>query len=61
MRACQNLGRHVLLLELDQDVYLELLQPLLDVLEEQTNAAKEENSDLDALVQKKPRFNFDCE
>jgi hypothetical protein len=50
MRACKNLGRHVLILELDLDVYVELLQPLLDVLKEQTNLAKEENSDPNALV-----------
>jgi hypothetical protein len=47
LKACQNFGTHVFLLELDRDVYLELLQLLLDVLEEQTNAAEEENSDSD--------------
>jgi hypothetical protein len=48
------------LFELDQDVYLELLQPLLDVIEEQTNAMEEEKNDPNALVQKKYRFNLDC-
>lgn len=42
------------LLELDYDVYLELLRTLLDVVEE-------ENNDLDALVHKKFRIDFDCE
>jgi hypothetical protein len=49
------------LLEPNLDVYVELLQPLLDVLEEQTNPAEEENSDLDVLMQKKANLNFDCE
>ncbi len=43
---CKNLGRHVLFLELDLDVYVELLQPVLVVLEEQINPTEEENSDL---------------
>jgi hypothetical protein len=34
LRASQNLGRDVLILEPNLDVYLELPQPLLDVLEE---------------------------
>jgi len=50
MKVCKNLGRHVLLPELDLDVYVELLQPLLDFLEKQTNLVKEENSDPSALV-----------
>jgi hypothetical protein len=61
MRVCKNLGRHVLLLEPNLDVYVELLQPLLDVMEEQTNLAEEENSDPNALVQKKARLDLDCE
>lgn len=61
LRTCQNLGRHVFLLELDLDVYLELLQPLLDEFEEQTNPMEEENSDPDVPMQKKSRFNLDCE
>ncbi len=60
LKACQNLRRRVLLFELDQDVYLELLQSLLDVIEEQTNAMEEEKNDPNALVQKKYRFNLDC-
>jgi hypothetical protein len=50
LRACKNIRRHVLQFELDLHVYVELLQPLLDVLEEQTNPMEEENSDLDVLV-----------
>jgi hypothetical protein len=61
LKTCQNLRRHVLLLELDWDVYLELLQSLLDVLEEQTGATEEENNDLDVLVKKKFKLDFDCE
>jgi hypothetical protein len=60
LKACQNFRRRVLLFELDQDVYLELLQSLLDVIEEQTNAMEEEKNDPNALVQKKYRFNLDC-
>jgi hypothetical protein len=33
----------------------------LDVFEEQTNVAKEENSDPYAPVQKKSKFDLDCE
>ncbi len=47
--------------ELDHDVYLELLQPLLNVIQEQTNVVEEENNDMDAHVQKKFRFDLDCE
>jgi hypothetical protein len=61
LKTCQKLGRHFLLLELDRDIYLELLQPLLDVIQEQTNVVEEENNDLDVPVQKKFRLNFDCE
>jgi hypothetical protein len=61
LRTCQNLGRHVLLLEPDQDVYLEVLQPLLDVLEVQINVAEEENNDQDVHVQNISKFNIDCE
>jgi hypothetical protein len=61
LRACKNLGRHVLLFEWDLGVYPELLQPLLDVLGEQTNPTNEENSDPNAHVQKKFRFDLDCE
>jgi hypothetical protein len=49
------------LVEPNFDVYLELLQPLLDICEEQTNPAKEENSDPDEPMQKKSKFTFDCE
>lgn len=43
------------------DVYLELLQLLLDVLEEQTNLVEEENNNSDVLVQKKSRLDLDYE
>ncbi len=42
-------------------MYVELLQPLLDVLEEQTNLVEEENSDPNVLVQKKSKLDFNCE
>jgi hypothetical protein len=48
-------------LELDLDVYVELLQPLLGVLEEQTNVTEEENNNLNVLVQRKSKLDFDCE
>jgi hypothetical protein len=38
------------MLKLDLDVSFELLEPLLGVLEEQTNHVEEENSNLDVLV-----------
>ncbi len=37
-------------------MYLKLLQPLLDVLEEQTNLMEEENSDPNALCRRSPNF-----
>jgi hypothetical protein len=49
------------LLEPDLDVYLELLQLLLDVLEEQTNPVEEENNNPNVLVQKKSRLDLDYE
>jgi hypothetical protein len=49
------------LLELDLDVYVKLLQLLLDVLEEQTNPTEKANSDPNVLVQKKFRFDLNCE
>jgi hypothetical protein len=60
LKTCQKLGRHVLLLEPDHDVYLKLLQPLLNVIQEQANIV-EENNDLDAHVLKKSRLDIDCE
>ncbi len=61
MKTCQNPRRHVLLLKLDEDVYLELLQLLLDVFKEQTDDAEEANNDPDVLVKMKSRLDFDCE
>ncbi len=58
MKTCQNLRRHVLLFELDRDVYLKLLQSLLNVFEEQIDATKEDNNDLDVLVKKKFKLDF---
>jgi hypothetical protein len=49
------------LLKPNYDVYLKLLQLLLDVIEEQTDVAKEENNDSDTLAQKKSKFGIDCE
>jgi hypothetical protein len=46
---------------LDEDVYLELLQLLLDVFKEQTDDAEEANNDPDVLVKMKSRLDFDCE
>jgi len=57
----QNFGRHILLLELDLDVYVELLQPFLDVLEKQTGLVEEENSDSNATMQNKSKLGLDCE
>jgi hypothetical protein len=59
LKACQNLERYVFLLKPLYDVYLELLQPLLDVIKEQTNVAEEENSELHVLVSKKFKFDID--
>ncbi len=50
MRACQKLGRHVLMIETHIDVYVELLQLLLDVVDDQINVVEEENHDPNALV-----------
>jgi len=61
LKTCQNPRRHVLLLKLDEDVYLELLQLLLDVFKEQTDDAEEANNDPDVLVKMKSRLDFDCE
>jgi hypothetical protein len=38
------------MIELDYYVYVELLQLLVDVVEEQIDVVKEKNSDLDALI-----------
>ncbi len=45
MKACQKLEKHVFIIELDHDVCIELLQPLVDVVEDQIDAMEEENND----------------
>jgi hypothetical protein len=47
------------LFEPNWDVYLELLQPLLDVLKEQIDVAKKENGNPNAPIKKKSRFDLD--
>jgi len=61
LRTCQNLGKHAFLLEPNWDVYLELLQLLLDVLEEKIDVAKKKNNNPDALMKKKSKFDLHYE
>ncbi len=61
VRACQSLGRHILVLELDMEVFMEVLEPFVEVAMPKVDAEHVHNFNIDSLVKKHSKRLFDCE
>jgi hypothetical protein len=61
VKACQSLGRHILVLELDMEVFMEVLEPFIEVAMPEPNNKHLHNFDIDSFVKKCSRRLLDCE
>jgi hypothetical protein len=61
IRACHYIGRHVFVLELDNDVYEEVVKPLLEKSKPNLELVFSSRPFLDSPHEKKAQINLDYE
>jgi hypothetical protein len=61
INACWALGRPILALEVDQNIFDEMLKPLLDVKSSKIVVYHVFNLDDDFPIKKRTKINVDCE
>ncbi len=61
VRACQSLGHDILALELDMEVFKEVLEPLIKMAMPKLDAWHVHNFNIDSPVNKHLRRLFDCD
>jgi predicted subunit of tRNA(5-methylaminomethyl-2-thiouridylate) methyltransferase len=61
VNACKRLGCHILALELDMEVFTEVLEPFIEVVTPQPNVEHVHSFDIDYSVKKCSMRLLDCE
>ncbi len=61
VKACQSLQHHILALELDMEVFMKVLEPLVEVAAPKPNTEHVHNFNIDFLVKKRSKRFFDYE
>jgi len=61
VKACQSLGHHILALELDMEVFMEVLEPFVEVAMVKPNIKHVHSFNIDSHVKKHLRRLLDCE
>jgi len=61
IKSCQSLGRHIMGLELDMEVFTKVLEPFIEVAMPKPNTKHVHNFNIDSPFKKRSKRLLDCE